>query len=149
MTGDGVKQLYMWLSTAWPLVIRPGADESWKQAKLRSLYTTYEKYTDKEVSEAFQKWTEENDKYPTTKNILNEIQWARRMKATGGKETEQSWPMDFIKDDGAEWTYGFFKRDAFVMHPKNPDHLQPEEWERRYKIRRKQVLDRIYKETRS
>lgn len=148
MTGEGVKQLYMWLSTAWPLVIRPGVDESWKQAKLRELYTTYEKYRDAEVIEAFQKWTEEHDKYPTTKNIINEIEWAQRLRASGGRENTELWDMSFIKDNGEEWSYGAFRRDAFVTHPRNPDHLQPEEWERRYKIRRRQVLNRLYKEAR-
>ena len=144
MTQQGVLELYEYLGAAWPLVIKPGIDETWKRNKLRELFRTYRSYKDEEVMEAFQKWTEEHEKFPTTKNIINEIQWARRMKNTEGKENAELWPMDFIKDDGSEWSYGFFKRSDFVNHKMNPDHLQPEEWERRFKIRRKQVLDRLY-----
>ena len=113
-------------------------------AKMRELYKTYKEYTDEEVLAAFQKWTEENEKFPTTKNVLNEIKWARRLKMPKGKENVIYWPMDVIYENGNEWTYGSFKREAFVDHPKNPDHLQPEEWERRFKLRRRAIMARVW-----
>ena len=146
MTQQGVVNLYEYLGAAWPLVIRPGVDDQWKRAKYRELFQTYRPYTDDEVMEAFQKWTGENEKFPTTKNIINEIIWARRIKSTKGKENTELWPMDFIKADGSEWTYGSFKRDDFVNHHRNPDHLQPEEWERRFRITRKRIIDKILAE---
>lgn len=142
MTKDGVKSLYLWLTTAWPLVIRPGADDSWKQAKLRELYATYSDYEDGEVCRAFQKWTEENDKFPTTKNILNEIKWAKAAEIAK-EDDNQLYSMDVIYADGNEWSYGMFTRADFINHPRNKDHLTPEEWERRYKIRRREILNRI------
>ena len=148
MTKQGAKELYMWLTAAWPLVIKPGASEAFQQAKMQELFKTYREYKDEEVLGAFQKWTEQNEKFPTTKNVLNEIKWVQRAERTGGKENTELWSMDFIKDDGSEWSYGFYKREDFVSHKMNPDHLQPEEWERRYKIRRRQVLERVYKEAR-
>ena len=144
MTAEGVKMLYTWLTAAWPLVIKPGASEAYQNAKMRELYKTYKEYSDEEVTAAFQKWTEENEKFPTTKNVLNEIKWARRLKMPKGKENAIYWPMDVIYDDGNEWTYGSFKREAFINHPKNPDGIEPEEWERRYKIRRKAIYEKLY-----
>ena len=148
MTKPGAQTLYMWLMVAWPLVIKPGASDSFVEAKVNELFTTYRKYRDEDVIAAFQRWTEEHDKFPTTKNIINELKWAERMKNVGNRETTELWSMDIIKDNGEEWSYGAFKRDDFVNHKMNPDHLQPEEWERRFKIRRKQVLERVYKEAR-
>lgn len=144
MTAEGVKMLYTWLTAAWPLVIKPGASEAYQNAKMRELYKTYKEYTDEEVTAAFQKWTEENEKFPTTKNVLNEIKWARKLKAPKGKENAIYWPMDVIYDDGNEWTYGSFKREVFINHPRNPDHLEPEEWERRFKLRRRAIMAKLY-----
>lgn len=138
MTQQGARDLYDYLSVAWPLVIRPGIDERWKMNKMRELYQTYRDYTDAEVQRAFQKWTEENEKFPTTKNILNEIKWARVLRSTAGRENEERWPMDWIDKDGHEWSWGSFKRSDFLQHPGNPNQLQPEEWERRCKAQRRQ-----------
>lgn len=138
MTQNGVNDLYLYLAAAWPLVIKPGVDEGWKRAKMRELYQTYREYRDDEVLRAFQKWTEENDKFPTTKNIINELKWARTAKAVRGRENEKLWPMDWMDKDGNEWTWGSFKRADFVNHPRNPNRLDPEEWERRFKIQRRQ-----------
>ena len=149
MTKQGVKELYMWMTASWPLVIRPGAGEAFQAAKMGELYETYKDFKDEDVVAAFHKWTEENDKFPTTKNILNEIKWAQQASLINGRENVELWPMDIIKDNGDEWSYGFFRREDFVSHKMNPNHLQPEEWERRFKIRRRQVLDRIYKRARS
>ena len=74
MTNEGVKSLYLWLSAAWPEKIRPGVDDTWKRAKLIEMYGTWKEYDDAEVMEAYQKWTEENSKFPTTHDIINEIE---------------------------------------------------------------------------
>lgn len=145
MTSGGVENLYMYLSTAWPLVIRPGAKPEWKRAKMRELYRTYEHYEDAEVIAAFQKWTNEQEKFPTTKNILNELKWMR-MKRLKQQENEELWPMDFMAKDGTEWSYGLFRRSEFVNHPRNPEHLEPEEWERRFVLTRRRIIDKIWKE---
>lgn len=142
MTKEGVKTLYSWLSVAWPLVIRAGSDDSWKQAKLRELYATYADYTDGEVCTAFQKWTDENNKFPTTHDILNEIKWARATEYSKKNDTEL-YSLDVIYADGNEWSYGMFTRADFINHPRNKEHLTPEEWERRYNIRRREILNRI------
>ena len=139
MTTAGVKELYYWLTAAWPLVIKPGASEQFQDAKLRELYKTYDQYRDEEVIAAFQKWTEENEKFPSTKNILNEIKWSRTIKV-GRKENEILWPMDIIYPDGNEYSYGSFTRSEFVNHPRNTEHLQPEEWERRFRKTRNRIL---------
>lgn len=144
MTNKGVAELYMWLTTAWPLVIRPGADDEWKRAKMRDLARVYFEYTDAEVLEAFQKWTDENEKFPTTKNILTEIRWAR-LKRMKRAENEELHPMDIIYPDGNEYSYGFFKRADFVDHPRNPEHLSPEEWERRFNASRNRILRKLMK----
>ena len=144
MTQGGVSELYAWLTAAWPLVIKPGASEQFQGAKMRELYKTYYDYRDEEVIAAFQKWTEENEKFPTTKNILNEIRWAKRLKVGGKKENTIYWPMDIIYENGDEWTYGSFKREDFVNHHRNPDHLEPEEWERRFKVRRAAIIQKLW-----
>ena len=143
MTNEGIKSLYMWLSAAWPEKIRPGVDEAWKRAKLIEMYGTWKDYEDAEVMCAFQKWTEENSKFPTTHDIVNEIKWAR-VKKVGTQENEELWPMDFIAKDGTEWSFGSFRRSDFINHPRNKEHLQPEEWEKRYKATRKRIYQKLY-----
>lgn len=147
MTQQGVQELYMWLSTAWPLVIRPGADPDWKIAKQRELYKTFRAYEDAEVHAAFQKWTSENEKFPTTKNIINEIVWSRKLHRKA--DPKKTYQMEKILDDGTEFVVMFngkisFTWDEFTALPSNPEHLSPEEWERRFKVRRKAVLSRLY-----
>lgn len=136
MTQGGVNELYLWLTAAWPLVIKPGASDEWQRAKKRELYQTYKEYTDKEVQAAFQKWTEENEKFPTTRAIINELKWTQVKKSTAGRENEERWPMCWLDRDGNEWSYGNFVRAEFLNHPRNPEHLQPEEWERRFNVTR-------------
>lgn len=148
MTQRGAQELYMWLMAAWPLVIKANASEAFQKAKMQELFKTYREYTDEEVSNAFQVWTENNEKFPTTKNIITEIKWARARK--GGKRVDPTarYNMEVIDDDGTErmvWWNGkcSFTLEEFVNMPRNKDHLDPEEWERRFKARRKQVLDNL------
>lgn len=151
MTQQGVVELYQYLGAAWPLVVKPGVDEAWKRAKLNELFKTYREYDNKEVLEAFQKWTEENDKFPTTKNVINEIKWARELHGVGNRENEELWQAPrwyngaevLIMHDGkVQW-----KRSEFIQQPWNPERLQPEEWEKRFKATRKRWLQKQKEET--
>lgn len=151
MTKQGVKELYMWLTASWPLVIKPGASEDFQTAKLEELYKTYKAYNDVEVRAAFEKWAEENEKFPTTKNIITEIRFA---KARAGKlvDPQKRYVMERIYDDGTEYMVSHngkatFTWTEFVNLPCNPDHIDPEEWERRFKARRKAILAKLYPET--
>lgn len=146
MTKHGAVDLYMYLSTAWPLVVKPGASETWKTAKLREIFQTFEPYTDGEVLAAYQKWTAENDKFPTTKNIITEILFERARKR--GKPKDDRYFMERIDDQGNESVvmYGgkvSFSWDEFINLPMNKDRLDPDEWARRYAIRRKQIVQRL------
>lgn len=145
MTTEGVQQLYLYLGAAWPQVIRPGVDEAWKRAKLQELYQTYRQYDDREVQEAFAAWTEANDKWPTTKNIINEIKWARVKKAGQDPEAGRLYQMEVIFDDGNEYVVMVggkiaFTWDEFINLKRNKENLTPDEWDRRFAIRRRQVL---------
>lgn len=147
MTKKGAQSVYIWLTTAWPLVIKPGAPDDWKRAKMRELYDTFAAYDDAEVLKAFQKWTELNDKFPTTKNIITELEFAR---AQGVRVIPQGvYSMPVIHDDGTEALVWYGGKAAFTWNefkavPRNVDHLDPDEWERRYLKRRDAVLRRLY-----
>jgi len=145
MTQRGAQELYMWLMAAWPLVIKPNASENFQIAKIQELFKTYKEYSDEEVAAAFQRWTDEHEKFPTTKNIITEIKWARARKNTKRVDPEARYNMEIIADDGTEYMVVWngkasFTLEEFVNMPRNKEHLDPEEWERRYKIRRKQIL---------
>lgn len=146
MTKQGVKDLYLWLTASWPLVIKPGASEAFQAAKMAELYETFKEYSDEQVHAAFQKWTEENEKFPTTKNIINEIAWAG--VCSKARDTGELYMLERIDQDGTETvaSYGgkiLFTWNEFLQLPANKEHLTPDEWERRYKIRRRQVLENI------
>lgn len=145
MTQQGVAELYLWLMASWPLVIKPGASESFQKAKMRELYDTFREYTDAEVSGAFKKWTDENEKFPTTKNIISEIKWARIRKSGKAVDPAQLYVMERILEDGTEYMVthngkAAFTWDEFVDLPGNTEHLDPEEWERRFNVRRRRIL---------
>ena len=145
MTQKGAQELYMWLMAAWPLVIKANASEAFQKAKMQELFKTYKEYTDEEVSNAFQVWTENNEKFPTTKNIINEIKWSRVRKHGKQADPEARYNMEVIADDGTEYMVCWngkasFTLEEFINMPRNKEHLAPEEWERRFKIRRKSIL---------
>lgn len=149
MTTEGVQQLYMYLSAAWPLTVRPGADEEWKRAKMRELFQTYRNYSDEDVLEAFQKWTDENEKFPTTKNVINELKWLQVQKRGPAGDPARRHQMERIYDDGNEYVVSCggkinFTWEEFINLPCNPEHIDPDEWERRFKARRKAVLRKLY-----
>lgn len=148
MTKQGIMELYMYLSTAWPLVVRPGADENWKRAKMNELYRTWRDFEDMDVIEAFQKWTREQEKFPTTKNIINEIEWAH-VKNRRTVDGPVAFQMERIRDDGTEFIVMHngkvnFTWNEFLQIPCNTQHLDPEEWDRRFKARRKHILKELY-----
>lgn len=148
MTKQGVIDLYTYLSTAWSLVVKPGASEGWKTAKLRELYQSYADFEDDEVLAAFQKWTQENEKFPTVKNIINEIMWAK--VARRGKPKDERYFMERIDNEGNEFLVMHdgkvsFTWDEFINLPCNKEHLDPDEWSRRYEKRRKAVRDRLWR----
>ena len=137
--------LYMYMMAQWPTQVKTWTSETFQKAKTRELYQTYREYGDEEVMRAVQKWAENEDKYPTTKNILTEIKWARARK--GGKRVDptERYQMEIITDDGTEFLVErngttMFTLEEFMNLPRNKDHLTPEEWERRYKARRKRIL---------
>lgn len=145
MTQQGAADMYMWLMAAWPQVIKSNSSEAFQNAKIRELFKTYEGYTDEEVSNAFQKWTDENEKFPTTKNIINEIKWARVRKSGKRVDPTERYTMEIIEDDGTEYMVMWngkasFTLEEFMNMPRNKDHLTPDEWERRFKARRKKIL---------
>lgn len=145
MTQQGAADMYMWLMAAWPQVIKSNSSEAFQNAKIRELFKTYEGYTDEEVSNAFQKWTDENEKFPTTKNIINEIKWARVRKSGKPVDPTERYTMEIIEDDGTEYMVMWngkasFTLEEFMNMPRNKDHLTPDEWERRFKARRKKIL---------
>ena len=146
MTKQGVKNLYTWLTASWPLVIKPGASEAFQVAKMAELYQTFSDYTDDQVASAFRDWTTENEKFPTTKNILDLIAWSLPQEPR--HDTGELYFMERIDNDGNESAVSYNGKlmvtwDEFKQLPSNKDHLDPEEWARRYRIRRKQVLDSL------
>lgn len=148
MTTKGVQSLYVWLSTAWPLVVRPGAPDDWKRAKMRELFETYRDYDDGDVLEGFKKWTELNDKFPTTKNILTEIKFAQAQKIKH-IPTGALFSMPIIDEEGNESLVMYngkvvFTWGEFLAIPRNVNRIDPEEWERRYHKRREAILKRLY-----
>ena len=146
MTKQGVIDLYTYLSTAWSLVVKPGASEAWKTAKLRELYQSFADFNDDDVLAAFQKWTQENEKFPTVKNIINEIMWSNVAKR--GKPLDERYFMERIDNDGNESVVIYdgkirFTWDEFLAIPCNKEKLDPEEWARRYAKRRRVILERL------
>lgn len=136
MTNNGVADLYDRMVSFWPMVYKPNASENFKQTSMKNFREAYQKYSDTEVLTALMTWALDNEKPPTVKNIINEVEWAKVKRSTAGRENEQLWPMDCIDKEGREFTYGSFKRADFLQHPMNTEGLQPEEWERRFKATR-------------
>ena len=144
MTTKGVNDLYMWLCTAWPLVVKPSASDEWKTAKLRQLYSSFKDYSDMQIMTAVQKWTENNNRYPTVKDIINEVEYAA-FKARE-KQGNEVYMMMRVYDDGTEYAVMYdgkaaFSWNEFIALPCNKEHLDPDEWERRFKERRRKILN--------
>lgn len=145
MTTEGIKELYTRLAISWPTIYRQNGSEGYNRSMMKIYYDSFRDLTDEEVLAGLQKWTEENEKAPTIKALINEAKWLR-IKNAPKAENEELHPMDFITKEGIEWSYGLFKRSDFVNHPRNPEHLQPEEWERRFNLTRKRIIDKLIAE---
>lgn len=149
LSASEAREIYTWLTAGWPNTLKPGASEEFVRAKMRELIKDYARYSKDEVLEGIDRWRANNEKFPTTKNIINEIEWLRsqenaRRKSSG--EDPDEWPMLIIYDDGYEACYGIFTRAQFVNHPKNSENLEPEEWLRRYGKRRDAIIERMARE---
>ena len=148
MTQQGAKDLYLYLMAAWPGTFKPNASDEFKVAKMQELCKTYRDYTDVEVMNAYQKWAEENEKYPSIKNILTEIKFARALKGGKRVDPEKRYMMERIYKDGTEYAVMhdnkiMFTWEEFLNLPCNPEHLDPEEWERRFQERRTQIYAKL------
>lgn len=149
MTQKGAETTYYWLQAAFPKEYRTNASAEFQSTKIRQIYDTYREYTDEEVRAAVQKWAENNEKAPTIKNMLTELKWARALRENKHVDPADRYQMEWISDDGTEHMVAWvkdgkltttFTLEEFVNHPQNKDHLSPEEWERRYRARRKKIL---------
>lgn len=148
MTKQGINDVYLFMMASWPLQYKTWASESFQAAKFKQMAETFKDYKDEEVMKAFQKWAEENDNFPSTRQIINEIKWARTVRPGRFIDPNSLHMMEIITADGTETvaSYGgkiLFTWNEFLQLPANKEHLTPDEWERRYKIRRRQVLENI------
>lgn len=129
-------EIYQWLSAGWPEVLRPGSSDVFVSSKIREILKDFSTYDKDTVLEAINHWRQNNDKFPTSKNIINEIMWQKIQTAAKLREENpeeaDGYPMEIVFSDGREACYGTFNRERFMSHAKNPDHLSPEEWKRRF-----------------
>lgn len=142
MTHKEAHELVIWLAVSWPNTMKGLVNDQMKAAKTEELLQSFGKYDYRTVIAAFDKWKREHEKFPSVHNILNEIAWLQRERAAHRRsagEDDYGWPMEIVYASGHEACYGVFSRDQFVNHPKNPDRLQPEEWQRRFMKRRQQI----------
>lgn len=140
------REIYTWLSASWPTVIKPGAGDEFVRVKLREIAKDFQAYTKDEVLAGIDRWRQNNEKYPSTKNLINEVEWLRRQKAIKRRaagDSESLWPMLIIDDDGYEACYGQYVREAFVNHPMNIEKLEPEEWLRRFQVRKGKIIEKL------
>ena len=145
MTTAGVTELYTRLQISWPTTYKQNVSDEWKRSAYKTYFDSFREFTDHEVLEALLKWTSENEKAPSIKALINEAKWLRLRKLGKKADPKTTYQMEWIRDDGTEVLIMHngkinFTWDEFLNVPRNKDHLDPEEWERRYKIRRTSVL---------
>ena len=146
MTKQGINEVYMFMMATWPLQYKTWSNETFQAAKLKQMHDTYKDYKDEEVMSAFQKWAEENDNFPSTRQILNELKWKRAVRPGKFVDPSTLYMMDVIGPDGTEYVVEkdgkcTFTLEEFINIKRNKDHLDPEEWERRFKERRRRILN--------
>ena len=152
LSSSDVKEIYTWLSVGWPTVLKPGAPDEFVRMKCREIMHDFGTYDIGQIREAVDRCRRNSDKFPTSKAIMNEIKWIQAAEAAKRKAEnpdDEGWPMEIIYPDGHEACYGVFNRSQFVNHAKNPEHLQPEEWRRRFMKRRQQIYKRLQEEARA
>lgn len=145
MTRQGINDVYMFMVASWPLQYKTWTSDTFQAAKFKQMAETFKDYKDEEVMRAFQKWAEENDNFPSTRQIINEIKWAQARKSGKRVDPTKRYTMEIIDDDGNEFMVMWngkasFTLEEFINMPRNKDHIDPEEWERRFKARRKRIL---------
>ena len=116
MTTEGIKELYTRLVISWPTIYRQNGSEDYNRSMMKTYYDSFRDLTDEEVLAGLQKWTEANEKAPSIKALINEAKWLRLQKLGKKADPKTTYQMEWIRDD------------------------DPEEWERRYKLRRTSVL---------
>ena len=151
MTSDGVKELYMWLTAAWPTVVRPGASDDFKLSMMKTLYREFQPYEDEDVIQAYRTWTANNERYPSIRNIINEIRIEKQRTQRYTPDRTKKYTVERIDREGIETAIGYgdkteFTWEEFMDLPCNPDHLTPLEWERRFMIRRKEIISKLQRE---
>lgn len=145
MTTEGVKELYVRLQISWPTTYKQNVSDEWKRSAYKTYFGSFREFTDHEVLEALLKWTAENEKAPSIKALINEAKWLRLQKLGKKADPKTTYQMEWIRDDGTEVLIMHngkinFTWEEFLNVPRNKNHLDPEEWERRYKLRRAAVL---------
>lgn len=148
MTRQGINDVYMFMMATWPLQYKTWASETFQAAKFKQMAETYKDYGDEEVMRAFQNWAEENDSFPSTRQIVNELKWRRAVKPGHYVDPNSLHMMEIITADGTEYVVEkdgtcLFTAEQFINLKRNTEHLDPEEWERRYKIRRRQIYENL------
>ena len=146
MTKQGINDVYMFMMATWPLQYKTWSNETFQAAKFKQMHETYKDYTDAEVMCAFQRWAEENDNFPSTRQIINELKWHRTVRPGHFVDPNTLYMMDVIGPDGTEYAVMkdgkcLFTLEEFLNIKRNKDHLDPEEWERRFKERRRRILN--------
>ena len=145
MTRQGINDVYMFMVASWPLQYKTWTSDTFQAAKFKQMAETFKDYKDEEVMNAFQKWAEENDNFPSTRQIINEIKWARTLRPGHFIDPNSLHMMEVIAPDGTEYVVEkdgtcLFNAQEFMNLARNKDHLDPEEWERRFKDRRRRIL---------
>lgn len=145
MTKQGINDVYMFIMASWPLQYKTWASESFQAARFRQMAETFKDYGDEEVMRAFQKWAEENDNFPSTRQIINELKWARTLRPGRYIDPNSLHMMEIITADGTEYVVEkngtcLFSAVDFMTLARNKDHLDPAEWERRFVERRRRIL---------
>lgn len=145
MTKQGIYDVYMFMMATWPLNYKTWASEGFREAKTKQMSEVFKDYSDEEVMKAFQRWAEENDNFPSTRQILNELKWHRTLKVGKYVDPNKLYMMDVIGPDGTEYVVEkdgkcLFTLEEFLNIKRNKDHLDPDEWERRFMERRRRIL---------
>ena len=140
MTREEGFKLYTWLQASWPTVLKPGLPEDFVTAKVDELQQAFGEYDFGEVLDAFNAYKAKNARFPFSKEIVDLILEARTQKGQTADNSAQLYEMEIIWPDGYEACVGLFTRPDFINHPRNVNHLQPEEWRRRFMATRHRYI---------
>ena len=146
MTKQGINEVYMFMMASWPAQYKTWTNETFQAAKFKQMHDAFKDYTDAEVMAAVQKWAAENDNFPSTRQLLNEIKWSKAVRPGKFVDPSTLYMMDVIGPDGTEYVVEkdgkcLFTVEEFINIKRNKEHLDPEDWERRFKERRRRILN--------